>query len=202
MGRKRIIGQDEILDAAEQVIREHGGHQLSLHLVAEAARISKGAIAYNFKTKDDLLRAVFARELSRFEREAARDTAIRNDGKVEAATSADTGSDGEPQDIRPVERAMGWISATRRENEGAIVKAAGLLTNMLQSETRREAAIASYQRMLSGIDVSTREGRAALVAFMAVEGLFLLRGLGALRISEEQWQEWLDVVRDTCLETA
>ncbi len=193
MGRKRIVTRDAILDAAEEVIRNSHGHQLSLQLVAEAANITKGSIAHNFRTKDELLLAVYARESARFESEAA---------SVEGAAETvmrerDLGS---PHPCRdPVDRIAGWISATRRENEAMIMKAANLLIHMLPSEPRREMVAASYERMLEGIDTGTPEGRAAFVAFMAVEGLFLLRGLGLLQLSEAQWQNYLDTIRDECL---
>ncbi|MGI6246845.1 MAG: TetR/AcrR family transcriptional regulator [Pseudochelatococcus sp.] len=145
MGRKRIIGRDAILDAAEQVIHRHGGHQLSLQLVAEAANISKGAIAYNFRTKDELLMAVFARESARFQHEASRDVAARKIARKDEAAARDGDAAALPRDARPVDRVAGWIAATRRENEEMIVKAAGLFTNMLQSETRRHAVTVPHR---------------------------------------------------------
>lgn len=196
MGRKRIVTRDAILDAAEEVIRNSHGHQLSLQLVADAANITKGSIAHNFRTKDELLLAVFARESARFQNEAA--MAGGADGtETRERDSVDPNPDG-----HPVDRVLGWISATRGENEAMITKAASLLIHMLPSEPRREMVIASYERVLGGIDTGTPEGRAAFVAFMAVEGLFLLRGLGILRLSEDQWQDYLDVIRDECLAKA
>lgn len=193
MGRKRIVTRDAILDAAEEVIRKHGSHQLSLQSVAAAANISKGSIAYNFRTKDALLLAVFAREQARFWHEAGQARATQAYETVPRKPDAPARRD-------PVGYAVGVIAAARQENQAMITKAAGLFTNMLQSETRREAVVESYGRLLDGIDVATSEGRASFTALMAVEGLFLLWGLGALRISESQWQEWLDIIHDTCLE--
>src|ERR1700693_1025625 len=69
--RKKEIGRDRILDAAEHVILESGGRNFTLDAVAERAGISKGGLVYSFATKDGLVRAALEREVTRF-REAVR----------------------------------------------------------------------------------------------------------------------------------
>src|SRR6202051_961415 len=64
--RKKEIGRDRILDAAESVILESGGRKFTLDAVAERAGISKGGLVYSFATKDGLVRAALDREVTRF----------------------------------------------------------------------------------------------------------------------------------------
>ncbi|MBB3811372.1 TetR/AcrR family transcriptional regulator [Pseudochelatococcus contaminans] len=201
MGRKRIVTRDAILDAAEEAIGNGRGHHLSLQLVAETANITKGSIAHNFKTKDELILAVFSREAVRFHREAAIAAEAENtEPKQPDRKMPERDAFGYKADNDPLDLARGWIAATRRENGAAISKAAGLIINMMESESRRQAIAASYGRVLDEIDIATPDGRAAFVAFMAVEGISLLRGFGILELSEDQWKNCLDIIREECLE--
>jgi AcrR family transcriptional regulator len=53
--------RDRILDAAERLILERGGGQLSVEDVAAEAQVSKGGFFHHFATKDELLIAVVDR---------------------------------------------------------------------------------------------------------------------------------------------
>ncbi|EUJ42962.1 TetR/AcrR family transcriptional regulator [Paenilisteria rocourtiae] len=50
--------KQELIDAAIQVIQEDGVHQLSLAKIAEKVGITKPAIFYHFKNKQDLMMAL------------------------------------------------------------------------------------------------------------------------------------------------
>lgn len=202
MGRKRIVTRDAILDAAEEVIGNGRGHHFSLQLVAEAANITKGSIAHNFKTKDDLILAVFKREAARFHREAAVAAEAQNAEPAQPEREkTQRDAFGYRADNDPLDLVLGWIEATRRENEASLSKAAGLVINMMDPEPRRDAIVASYAHILKEIDMDTPVGRAAFVAFMAVEGIFLLRGLGIVGFSEDEWKKSLDVIRGEFLKS-
>lgn len=55
---RRATTRVELLDAAERVIAERGFEAASLAEIAEAAKLSKGAVYHHFASKDDLLLAL------------------------------------------------------------------------------------------------------------------------------------------------
>ena len=61
MGRKRIISEDKILDAAQYVVAQDGAGQLTIDAVAERAGISKASILYLYKSKRALIEAIVRR---------------------------------------------------------------------------------------------------------------------------------------------
>lgn len=61
MGRKRIISEAQVLDAAEQVVVKNGAGQLTIEAVASQAGISKASVLYLYKTKRALIKAVVDR---------------------------------------------------------------------------------------------------------------------------------------------
>jgi len=58
-----IARRDQLVDSAIQLIAEQGHARASLSRIAKQAGVSKAALLYYFKTKDDLLDAVLARVL-------------------------------------------------------------------------------------------------------------------------------------------
>ena len=56
--QRRAATREGLLDAAEQVIAEHGYGAGSLGAIARAAGVSKGALYHHFESKDDLLLAL------------------------------------------------------------------------------------------------------------------------------------------------
>src|SRR5262245_5760980 len=57
------IRREQIVDAAIAVIAEQGLHGLSLSEIEAKAAMSRGQLTYYFKTKEDILLAVFDRVL-------------------------------------------------------------------------------------------------------------------------------------------
>lgn len=51
-------GRDAILDAARKVIAKSGVHKASMQSIAEEAGLSKGAVYYHFKSKNEILYAL------------------------------------------------------------------------------------------------------------------------------------------------
>src|SRR3954468_23640466 len=56
-----IARRDQLVASAIQLIAEQGHARASLSRIAKRAGVSKAAVLYHFKTKDDLLDAVLAR---------------------------------------------------------------------------------------------------------------------------------------------
>ena len=64
---RRVSSREAILDAAEAVVLADGAAHLTLDAVAERAKISKGGLLYNFRTKEALLQAMIDRQVRRIE---------------------------------------------------------------------------------------------------------------------------------------
>jgi AcrR family transcriptional regulator len=81
-----------LLDAAEAMFAEHGFAETSLRAITTRARANLAAVHYHFGSKDELLRAVFARRLQVLNEERlARLTALETSGgpvTVEAVLAA------------------------------------------------------------------------------------------------------------------
>lgn len=61
-GRKKTLEtRDRILDAAEDVFNESGYSNTTLNEIAEAAGVTRGAIYWHFKNKEDLFQAMCLR---------------------------------------------------------------------------------------------------------------------------------------------
>ncbi|WP_222184300.1 TetR/AcrR family transcriptional regulator [Geminicoccus harenae] len=167
MGRRRRIDRSAVLAAAEAVIAEAGAAGLTIDAVAARAGISKGGVLYCYPSKRALVDALLERDLGGFAADARRLA----------------GSDPDA----PVARLLGHVAATRAEPEGCRAKAASLLTAAIRTPGEQEPIRADYRRILAGADTGTAEGRRALLAFFAAEGMFLLRGLGFVSLPAEDW---------------
>jgi AcrR family transcriptional regulator len=56
--RKSRASRQQVLDAAIQTIAKQGFAQTSVQDIADAAKLSKGAVHYHFENKDDLIKCV------------------------------------------------------------------------------------------------------------------------------------------------
>jgi AcrR family transcriptional regulator len=65
VGRKRIIDQEAILDAAERVVGRDGAANLTIDAVAREADVNKASVLYDHKTKQALVEAVVDRAFAR-----------------------------------------------------------------------------------------------------------------------------------------
>ncbi len=176
MTRKKEIGRDRILDAAEQVILESGGRIFTLDAVAERAGISKGGLVYTFATKDGLVRAALEREVTRFQ-EAVRQ---RLGGRP----------------VGPFDLVLAHIEEALDEDDAATRKAAFLLTALVHAPDMMEPARRYYRRLLDPLLSKSGAARDVRQALLAVEGIFLLRGLGFVQLSREAHRAVLLHARD------
>ncbi|MED0980438.1 TetR/AcrR family transcriptional regulator [Bacillus paramycoides] len=55
MAKPNVINKQKLLEAAKEIIAEHGMEKLTLKAVAESAQVTQGTLYYHFKTKDQLL---------------------------------------------------------------------------------------------------------------------------------------------------
>jgi AcrR family transcriptional regulator len=174
--RKKEIDRDRILDAAEDVILASGGRIFTLDAVAERAGISKGGLVYTFATKDGLIRAALEREMARFQ-EAVRQ---RLGGKQ----------------VRPFELVLAHIEEALDEDDATTSKAAFLLTALVHAPDMMEPARRYYRALLDPLLSKSGAAQDVRHALLAVEGVFLLGGLGFVEFSKEEHRAVLLHARD------
>lgn len=177
MARKKEIDPGRILDAADAVILESGGRNFTLDAVAERAGISKGGLVYSFATKDTLMAAALEREMTRFQ------AAV--DQRVGAVSSAK-----DRQLLAHIEEALA-------EDDSLARLAAFLMVTLVHAPTMIGPARDFYQRLFGLFEPDTSHGRDARQAILAVEGLFLLRGLGLYDVQLEEWKAVLEHAAET-----
>ncbi|MCF8482942.1 MAG: TetR family transcriptional regulator [Rhodospirillum sp.] len=167
MARPRKIDRDKVLDAAEAVVAEVGAAALSLDAVAKVAGVTKSGVQYCFGTKQQLIDAMFQRWELDFDREV-------------------TGLAGPDPD--PITLLRGHIEATMRTDEIENARSAVLMAALLQAPEHRQRAQEWFRQRMDGLDVSTEVGRRTRLAFLASEGLFILRCFGLMAVSESEWE--------------
>ena len=172
MGRPPTISRDGLLDVAEEIVRSRGGAALTIGALAQAAGISKGGVQYSFASKDAIVRGLIDRWTSRFE-------ALL----------------GDRHDTDPLRFVRRYIAATRASHEAMNAKMAALLVSYLEDPANLRATRDWYQGIFARLAGDGPEARTARVAFLAVEGLFLMRinGIDA----DGRWTGLLDDVEAT-----
>ncbi|KSV94528.1 TetR/AcrR family transcriptional regulator [Sinorhizobium sp. GL28] len=168
MGRRRTIDRNKVLDAAEAIVNAVGAAGLTIDAVAKAAGITKGGVQYCFGNKDGLIDAMMERWFNEF------DTAVAAEGG---------------DDPDPVKAMRAHASVTARMNTADNARTSGMMAALLQREEHMAKNRAWYRARLDGIDLSTEEGRRARLAFLATEGVFLLRGFGFVEMDDAEWQD-------------
>lgn len=169
MGRKPTISREKLLELAEELVRSGGAAALTIGALAEAAGISKGGVQYSFASKEDLVRGLIDRWMQQF------DALMETD---------------QPDD--PVSFVQRYIAASRKSNPGLNTKLAGLMLGYIKDPRNLQTVREWYQAIFARFAGASPDQQAARVAFLAVEGLFLLRING---IDENgAWDSFLDDV--------
>ena len=174
--RKKEIDRDRILDAAESVILDSGGRNFTLDAVAERAGISKGGLVYTFATKDGLVRAALEREMARFQEAVGKRLGGRS--------------------VKPFELVLAHIEEALDEDDATTRKAAFLVTALVHAPDMMEPARRYYRELLDPLLSKSGDAQKVRNALLAVEGIFLLRGLGFVEASEKEIKSVLLHARD------
>jgi|TARA_R110000751_G_scaffold34382_3_gene85210 AcrR family transcriptional regulator len=166
MGRKPTISRNGLLTIAEEIVNAEGPQALTIDALAKAAGISKGGVQYSFSSKDELVKGLVDRWTTQFD-----------------ALVVDIESAGPSGFVRSYIAAM-------RSSKGAIdAKLAGLMIAYMQNPQNRMNTADWYRSIFSRMGDSA-EARAARTAFLAVEGLVMLRIWGVE--DGVDWQSQLD----------
>lgn len=158
MGRKRVIDQQDVLDAAERVVGRDGAANLTIDAVAKEAGVNKASVLYDHKSKQALIEAVVDRAFKRDNTHHAdiedkigdvKDVAIR--GRIVAAAEPP------PEEFRAVALNL----------SAALALDAGLRRKMQSNQASTIARILQ----------TSSSPRGALLAYLALEGLKFLEHL-------------------------
>jgi AcrR family transcriptional regulator len=172
MARPRVIEQDDILDAAERVVVRNGAAHLTLDAVAAEAGISKASVIYDYKTKQQLIKAVIERRVALGEeriRLATEELGAVSSASIRGLIAA--ASDAEPDYARAVAVNLG--AALAQDNE---------LRKPIQDY---------YDRTITSVMATSSSPRGGLLAFLALEGL---------RVQEwHDFHSWTDEERQRIL---
>src|SRR5258708_34779760 len=174
--RKKEIDRDRVLDAAEAVILESGGRSFTLDAVAARAGISKGGLVYACATKDDLVHAALEGEGARL-----REAVHRRLG-------------GGPTE--PVELVLAHIEEALDEDDASTQKAAFLVTALVHAPDMLQPVRSYYRELLDPLRSEGGNMHEIRHALLAVEGIFLLRGLGFVEVSADEQKSVLLQARD------
>lgn len=169
MGRKPTITREGLLEIAEAIVRSEGAAGLTVEALAKAAGISKGGVQYSFPSKDDLVRALIERWTRQF------DALL-----------------GGMDDVEPAELVRNYIKVMRSSQAAMNAKMAGLMIAYIQNPENVTETREWYHSMFERLGGTTDDARAARVALLAVEGLFMLRISGIDQDGE--WNAFLDDV--------
>lgn len=176
MARPRNIDRDQVLNAAEAIVLERGAAELTIDAVAQAVGITKGGVQYCFGTKAGLIDAMVERWCREFQAE------------IDFLTT--------PTDD-PIAAIGGYIEATAQINKLTHARAAGMMAVLLQSPEHMATVRTWYREHLQPLDLSTPEGKKARIAFMAMEGAFLLRSFGFMQMDDAEWTELFGEIKAT-----
>jgi AcrR family transcriptional regulator len=158
MGRKRIIDQQEVLNAAERVIARLGAANLTLDAVAAEAGVSKASVLYDYKSKQALLEAIVGRAFEADKRAHAQAEALIADEESPSIRSR-------------------ILVAREPPAEGYRAIALNLTAALALDGALRQQMKANQTAVIDHIARSARNPNGALLAYLALEGLKFLEYL-------------------------
>lgn len=158
MGRKRIIDQQAVLDAAERVVGRDGAANLTVDAVAREAGVNKASVLYDHKSKQALVEAVV-------------DRAFQRDNEHHAHIEAQLGTHGD-QAVRG--RILAAAEPPPEEFRAVALNLSAALT---LDAALREKMQANQDATIARILETSSSPHGALLAYLALEGLKFLEYL-------------------------
>ena len=158
MGRKRVIDQEEILNAAEAVVVRDGAAHLTLDAVAEQAGISKASVIYDYKSKQALIQAVIERR-------------VANDKAVIQELTDRLG------DVPSAVMRGRILASSEPPLDDARAVAVNLCAALAQDAELRSGIQKEQANNIASILETSESPRGALLAYLALEGLKILEYL-------------------------
>ncbi|KQM27122.1 hypothetical protein ASE57_09050 [Sphingomonas sp. Leaf11] len=154
------------MDAAEAVTMEKGPTGLTIAAVAERMGITNGGVQYSFRSKESLIAAMFERWQQEYAEYMIELGAVPEDEASRVRAHIAYGANYED-----------------RSKRGAPT----LLVSLLNSPQHMTQVRRWYRNRIDAIDLSTDEGRWLRLAFVAMEGAFLMRLFGLIDMKSDEW---------------
>lgn len=167
LGRKRVIDQEEVLNAAEAVVVRDGAAHLTLDAVAEQAGISKASVIYDYKSKQALIRAIIERRVE--------------EGKATVQLATDSLGDTPNAVIRGR-----ILAASNPLQDDMRAVAVNLCSALAQDGELRSGLQEENASIIADILAKSTNPRGALLAYLALEGLKMLEYLDLHRWPEAE----------------
>lgn len=156
-GTRHIDNKREaLLDAAERVAIRQGAAHLTLDAVAKEAKVAKGGLIYHFPSKKALFQAMLVRALELY-------------GQSVQASLADPANHGDPALARI--RLLTSSGKRLEQVSTIIISIAVNYPELLQVLQKR--SVSFYENL-----AQDKLGDRAVIAMLAVHGLFLMERLG------------------------
>lgn len=158
MGRKRVIDQQAVLNAAERVVGRDGAANLTIDAVAKEAGVNKASVLYDHKSKQALVEAIINR-------------AFQRDNAYHAGIEEQIS---EPQD-RVIKGRI--LAASDPPNDEFKAVALNLSAALALDVGLRGKMQESQARTIARIKETSPSPGGALLAYLALEGLKFLEHL-------------------------
>ncbi|AXS42330.1 TetR/AcrR family transcriptional regulator [Breoghania sp. L-A4] len=176
--KKRSNARERIIDAAISVAQSECGGKISLDAVAESAGVSKGGLLYHFASKSALLQAMIARHVDTL------------DEAIEAAHAQTS------RDKRPNAMMRAYLLAFRVKLCSGKKPAQGFLTAIAEEPALLDPVRAHHARLIAEIETKSDDPELAIMAFLAVEGIWNLRLFETSPFNETQLTSHFDSLID------
>lgn len=172
MARPRSTDREKLLNCAEKVIARDGAAALSFASVAEAAGLSKASVQTAFGSRESLIEALLTRWM------------VRESETYHALLA---------EDHQPSSRLRAHLRSTMQEDgdQGRTVSA--MLATLASTGNASSAMKEWYRERMNGLDAEDPASRRRRLAYLAAEGVFLLRNLVGVEIDDKKWG---DIFRD------
>jgi len=169
VGRKQTINREAVLDAAEDVVSEHGAAGLTIDAVAKAAGITKGGVQSCFGNKESMIEAMLMRWGNRYDAQVA-----MLKGKSDS----------------PLDALKAHLQTTISDTDNSSSRSAVLLSALLQSPDYLGWIRIWYAlRQAEFVTGQDEAGDTQRIAFLATEGLFFLRYFRLMEFSPDEWEQ-------------
>lgn len=162
----RPSSRHKIVAAAMELAKEDGPGHVSLDAVARRAGVSKGGLLYHFPSKNLLLQAIVAQHLDAFDDALCVKTAEKQE-KADSVIAA-------------------CVDLYEIDCKEGMPKASGFLAALVENPDLMLPARKFSRRLLDKIRANASDEAAALVVFLALEGLRCLPLLDIDVLSEDE----------------
>jgi AcrR family transcriptional regulator len=172
----RPSSRHKIVAAAVELAKEVGPGHVSLDAVACRAGVSKGGLLYHFPSKSKLLEAIVAHHLDEFD-DALSEKTAENREKPDSVIAA-------------------CVDLYENDCKSGMPKASGFLAALVENPDLMLPARKFSRRLIDKVRANASDEAAALVAYLALEGLRCLPLLDMDVLTDEERRMSVEKLHD------